>query len=188
MLVVAELSDADNASSGDSFQSRHYLNKLVKDAIQKDCREALSHRIKNSSPSALYRQLKPVIAPKRGKPVEPQNLTSDELNHYFTTIGIDTRDAVAAEFRRSGRQPLDVRLPRVHTGALTITPVTLVQLKRVLFSLPNKASQIEGDVPVKILKLSFDVVGRYLLRVINTSFASEHVPRSWKQAIVIPLP
>ena len=184
---TVELMSQRRAAKRDDDPSYHTLNKLVKNAIRKDCREALSHRTKNSSPSALYRQLKPVIAPKRGKPVEPQNLTSDELNHYFTTIGIDTRDAVAAEFRRSGRQPLDVRLPRVHTGALTITPVTLDQLKRVLFSLPNKASQIEGDVPVKILKLSFDVVGRYLLRVMNTSFASEHVPRSWKQAVVIPL-
>ena len=94
---------------------------------------------------------------------------------------------MAAEFRRSGREPLNVRLPRVHTGALTITPVTLDQLKRVLFAIPNKTSQIEGDVPVKILKLSFDIIGRYLLRIINTSFASECVPRSWKQAVVIPL-
>ena len=80
-----------------------------------------------------------------------------------------------------------MRLPRVHTGALTITPVTLDQLKRVLFSLPNKTSQIEGDIPVKILKIGFPLIGRYLLRIINASFVSECVPRCWKQAIVIPL-
>ena len=131
--------------------------------------------------------MKSVIAPKRGKPVEPVKLSPDELNRYFTSIGVDTRDAVAADFRRSGREPLDVRLPRVHTGALTITPVTLVQLKRVLFSLPNKTSQIEGDIPINILKISFNLIGRYLLRIVNTSFATECVPKSWKQAIVIPL-
>ena len=98
---TVDLMSQRRAAKRDSDPSYHTLNKLVRKAIRKDCREALSHRIKNSAPSALFRQLKPVIAPKRGKPVEPQNLTPDELNRYFTTIGIETRDAVAAEFRRS---------------------------------------------------------------------------------------
>ena len=190
-LITDESVDLMNqrrAAKKNNDPSYKTLNSLAKRAIRKDCRETLAHRINNSSPSALYRHLRPVIAPKRGKPVEPINLTSDELNLYFTSIGTDTRDAaVAADFWQSGREPLNVRLPRVHTGALTITPVTLDQLKRVLFSLPNKTSQIEGDIPVKILKLCFDLIGRYLLRVINTSFASECVPRSWKQAVVTPL-
>ena len=182
-----ELMSQRRAAKRSSDPAYHTLNQQVKRAIRRDCRDALAHRIKNSSPSALYRHLKPVISSKRGKPVQPENLTSDELNRYFTSVGIETRDAVETDFGRSSREPLNVRLPRVHTGALTITPVTLDQLRRVLFSLPNKTSQIEGDIPVKILKLSFDVIGRYLLRIINVSFVSETVPRNWKEAIVIPL-
>ena len=182
-----DLMNQRRAAKLNNDRSYHDLNRRVKSAIRNDYRESLAHRIRNSSPSALYRHLKSVIAPKRGKPVEPVKLSPDELNRYFTSIGVDTRDAVAADFRRSGREPLDVRLPRVHTGALTITPVTLVQLKRVLFSLPNKTSQIKGDIPINILKISFNLIGRYLLRIINTSFATECVPKSWKQAIVIPL-
>ena len=53
--------------------------------------------------------------------------------------------------------------------------------------MPNKESHIDGDVPTKILKLSFQAIGRVLLRIINTSFVTETVPPSWKRAEVIPL-
>ena len=184
---TAELMQQRRTAKLNGDSAYHALNQQVKRAIRRDCRESLISRIQSSSPSALYHHLKSIIAPKRGKPVEPQKLTTDQLNSYFTSIGVVTRDAVEADFRQSGRDPLNVRLPRVHTGALTIVPVTLNQLKRVLFSIPNKSSQIDDDIPVNIFKLSFDIIGRYLLRIINTSFATESVPRSWKQAVVIPL-
>ena len=103
-----------------------------------DCRSMISQRVQNSHPSLLYRQLQPIIAPKRGPPVQPVNLTPDDLNSYFTSIGTETRDRVAAEFNRSGREPLNVRLPRVNTGALNIVPVTLDHLQRILASLPQQ--------------------------------------------------
>ena len=91
-----------------------------------------------------------------------------------------------SQFRRSGMEPLNVRLPRVNAGALTLTPVTSDQLKKAIFSLPNKNSCIEGDIPLKILKLSFCIVGRSLLRIVN-QFARETVPESWKKAEVLPM-
>ena len=70
---------------------------------------------------------------------------------------------------------------------MTLTPITLDQLKRVILSLPNKASPINDDIPVRILKLSFTIIGRILLRIINKSFATETVPTNWKTAVVTPL-
>ena len=119
--------------------------------------------------------------------VSPVNLTATDLNEYFCSIGKATRDAVTSEFERSGRVPLNTRLPRVHTGALNIIPVTLQQLHSVVVNLPNRDSCVPGDVPVKIIKLCFQYIGPLLLRIINTSIVTESVPSSWKCAIVLPL-
>ena len=143
--------------------------------------------MRSAPASDLYKKLKSVIAPKRGPSVSPVNLTASELNDYFCSVGRSTRDAVMADLERSGRQPLDVRLPRVHNGALNIIPVTLDQLHSVIISLPDKDSCVPGNVPIKILKLCFPYIGRFLLQIINSSIVSESVPTSWKCAIVIPL-
>ena len=167
--------------------SYKHLNVVTKRAIRTDCRQNLEQRIRNAAPSNLYKQLRPVIAPKNGPVTEPSNLTANDLNKYFTSIGEETRDKVAADFSRSGREPLKQRLPRVNTGKLRITPVNLSQLEKTLFSLPNKNSCMEDDIPVKILKLCFAIIGRYLLRIINKSFVTGIVPSVWKRAVVIPL-
>ena len=52
---------------------------------------------------------------------------------------------------------------------MQLGPVTLDELKRTLFALPNKESEVEGDVPFKILKLTFNILGRFLMRIINSS-------------------
>ena len=169
-------------------ESYYRLNAQVKRAIRRDTRESITERVNSTPASALYHQLQPVIAPKRGPtPTQPENLTPDQRNRYFTTIGIETRDAVRENFEQSGRRNLAVRLPRVNTGALNIIPVNLEQLKLTLFSMSNKDSKIEGDVPVHILKLCFCHIGKVLLQIINTSIVTETVPSSWKCATVIPI-
>lgn len=163
------------------------LNALAKRAIRKDRRDDITERVRAAPPSRLFKELESVIAPKRGPSVSPVDLTASELNDYFCSIGRTTRDKVMAEFERSDRHPLDVRLPRVHTGRLNIIPVTLDQLHTVLFSLPNKDPCVPGDVPVKILKSCFNYIGNLLLQIINCSIVTESVPSSWKCAVVIPL-
>ena len=168
-------------------ETYHRLNTQVKRAIRRDTRVSIAERVANTPASALFRQLKPVIAPKRGPPTQPENLTPDQLNTYFTTVGEETRDSVIDQFERSNREKLGVRLPRVNTGKLNIIPVTLDQLKRTLLSMPSKDSGIDGDIPIHILKLCFPNIGNVLLQIINTSFVTEIVPSSWKCATVIPI-
>ena len=114
-------------------------------------------------------------------------MTPNELNEYFTSVGTATRDEVAAAFSRSARPPLNTRLPRVNSGALTLIPITIETLQRVIASMSNKASPMHDDIPMKVFKLSFSVIGRTLLRIINKSIVTETVPTSWKTAIVTPL-
>lgn len=42
------------------------LNVVTKRAIRTDCRQNLEQRIRNAGPSNLYKELRPVIAPKKG--------------------------------------------------------------------------------------------------------------------------
>ena len=175
------------AKNNGDVETYNELNTMVKRAIRKDQRTSIAHRVNETPPAQLYRQLRPVIAPKRGKPTQPINLTPEQLNTYFASVGTETRDKVMADFTQSGRDPLSVHLPRVNSGALNIMPVTLDHLRRVLFSLPNKIECSEEDIPLNILKITFEVVGRTLLKIINNSIVSETVPSSWKSAIVLPL-
>ena len=171
--LMQQRREAKNSGNTDLYNE---LNATVKRAIRDDCRNTISQRVINSHPSTLYRQFQPIISSKRGSSTQPVNLTPDELNTYFTSIGTETRDKVMTQFSQSGREPLSVRLPRVNAGALNIVPVTLDHLQRILSSLPNKSSCVEGDIPLNVLKLTFEVTGRSLLRIINKSIATETVP------------
>ena len=152
------------------------INSLTRRAIRRDRRDDITERVQSTPASGLFRQLKSVIAPKRGPTVSPVNLTASDLNNYFCSVGRSTRDVVMSEFERSGRQPLNPRLPRVNTGALNILPVSRDQVQSVILGLPNKDSCVPGDVPITIFKLCFNYIEHALLRIINTSIVTESVP------------
>ena len=181
------MSERRTAKANSDSVTYHRLNTAVKRAIRKDMRDNISQRISNASPSNMFRELRPIIAPKRAAPTAPKDVTSSQLNQYFATVGIETRQEVASQYQSSGCAPLSVRLPRVNAGALKLVPISLQKLRKIIFSLPNKDSKIEGEVPLKILKVAFDTIGRTLLQIINKSIVSETVPSAWKQAVVIPV-
>ena len=84
-------------------------------------------------------------------------------------------------------ESLKVRLARVNAGSLTLTPVTLEELKSALNAMSSKKYCIQGDIPIKILKVSFGVSGRSLLRIVNASVVQKTVPESWKDTEIIPI-
>ena len=120
------------------MQNYQMYNKRAKRAIRKDMRDNIKQKVSESSPAMLFHQLKPVIAPKRGNRIDPINLSPDEVNEYFASIGSQTRERVMTQFQNSGMESLKVRLPRVNAGALTLTPVTLEELKSVLNAMPSE--------------------------------------------------
>ena len=181
------MSERRTAKANSDWDTYRTLNSAVKRAIRKDMRDNISQRISKTSPSNLFRELKPVIAPKRGPPTAPKDISANQLNQYFASVGLETKEQVEALYQESGRAPLSVRLPRVNAGAMKLVPISLEQLRRIVFSLPTKDSKIEGEIPMKILKITFEIIGRTLLQVINASIVNETVPSAWKQAVVIPI-
>ena len=138
------------AIAADDVETYTIVNSQVKRAIRQDYRSDIKRRVEEAPPSALWRQLRSVIRPKRGAPAQPENLTADDLNEYFTTVGEETHQAVIWTFQESGRRALPVRLPRVHSDALRLTPITLEGLRRIIYALPNKTSLADG-----VLSLTF---------------------------------
>ena len=162
------------------------LNVQTKRAIRRDCKDSISHKIKTSNPSALFRQLRPVIAPKRGKSAESIGLTPDQFNQYFTSIGTETRDRVAADFDQSGRSPLRTRLPRVNAGAMTLTPITIEHLKRVIFRYRIRHRPLLMTSQLKFLNSPLISSGAYYyVSLINHSHPRPS-PRAGKQ-LSLPL-
>ena len=96
-------------ANGDPDYDR--LNTLAKRAIRRDQRKDIEEKIKNSAPSEMFRQLKNVLAAKRGPHTLPVDLSSDDLNGYFTSVGTETRNEVLTKFRQTGRKTLKTRLP-----------------------------------------------------------------------------
>ena len=182
--LMSERRTAKTKSDWDTYRR---LNPVVKRAIRRDIRNKISQTVNETSSSNLFRALKPIIAPKRGPLTSPKDITADQFNRYFVSVGPETREDVASLYQGSGRAPLSVRLPRVNAGALKLVPISLEQLRRIVFSLPNKDSSIDGEIPLKIIKLAFPIIGRTLLQIINASIVSESVPSAWKQAVVIPV-
>ena len=185
--TIELITDRRIAKAVNDTKRYHQLNAKTKQAIRRDLRDDISYRIEQAGPSKLWQQLKPIIAPKKQQQMIPDRLSANELNNYFVSVGTDTKSSVAHDYSASGRRPLKVRLPRVHTDALNFVPVTLTELQRVISEMPNKISVIENDIPIHVLKLAFPVIGRLLLRIINCSIVSETVPDDWKRAVVIPL-
>ena len=68
------------AIAADDEDSYAVLNTEVRRAIRSDYRCDIKRRVDEAPPSALWRQLRPVIAPKTGAPAQPENLTADDLN------------------------------------------------------------------------------------------------------------
>ncbi|KAF0291914.1 hypothetical protein FJT64_010055 [Amphibalanus amphitrite] len=171
--TIELITDRRIAKAANDTERYHQLNAKTKQAIRRDLRDDISYRIQQAGPSKLWQQLKPIIAPKKQQQRVPDRLSADELNNYFVSVGSDTKSSVVHDFSASGRRPLKVRLPRVHTDALNFVPVTLSELQRVISEMPNKISVIENDIPVHVLKLAFpDLTARRLKAVLKREFMS----------------
>ena len=175
------------AMAADDEESYAALNAEVRRAIRSDYRSDIKRRVDETPRPALWRQLRSVIGSKLGAPAQPERLTADDLNRYFTSVGEETHQTVIQTFQESGRRALAPRLPRVHSDSLQLVPVTLEELRRIITSLPNKTSVADGVIDIRLVKLAFPIIGRVLLQVINRSIVTESVPDSWKTAVVIPL-
>lgn len=117
--------------------------------------------------------------------VTDPNLICEMFNKYFLDSIKTIINTVKMNIQVDNIDPLC----HVETAANKFTNfkrLTMAHLKDIINSIPNKNSSTD-DISIKILKLSFEVVGNRLLDILNTSLSEGSVPDKWKISTVIPI-
>ena len=160
------------------------LDRRVRSAIRRDCRADIAERLREQGSSSLYRNVRPLIAGKRGEAVNLPIATADELNSFFVDVG----PRVAADLACLGAPPhVQCRLPRVGACGFRVAGVTLAELRKVMFSMKRSGACGSDGICIRILILCFDAIGPVLLHIINTCLTSCDFPDSWKHSLVHPI-
>ena len=157
------------------------LNRQVRSAIRRDTREELDRRLREAGPSGMWRVVRPVIGSKRPTRSTP-SADADALNRYFVSVGPDT----ARQVDTSGPE-LPVRLPRVATGRFQVAPISPDDLCRVISRMRNSAACGADGLCIRFIKIGLPSLCHVLTHIVNSSLVSQHVPGSWKLALVHPI-
>ena len=158
------------------------INRQCRAAIRSDTVAYFESECRKAGPAKMWRVLKPIIGDSKGAHDIPR-VTPNALNAYFSQIGQTTADSVPGP-----SQPVTVRLPRVHTGSFEVdtvdidTPMTVVHGMK-----PSTATGAQG-ISVQMLQKFFYGVRPVLLNIVNHSLSHGEVPKSWKLAVITPLP
>ena len=171
-------------AGGHASAEYRQLNRKVRSAIRADNRRDITDRIRDDGPSALWRHMRHIITDKRPSRGVLPAVTPDVMNDYFVGVGL----RVAAEVAALGAAPeVPVRLPRVGACAFSLHPITLSHLHLIIFNMRNTSACGTDGPCIRILKLSFDIIGPLLLHIINSSITFNEVPAVWKHALVHPI-
>ena len=158
-------------------------NRAVRSAIRRDSRADIERRIRESGRHGMWRIIRPYVGGKRGSRVMP-GVSADDLNSYFVGVG----PRVAGEVRGMGEVPsAPCRLPRVGACAFELAPLSLSELRAVVFGLSSSSACGEDGVSIHVFRECFDSIGGVLLHLLNSSITQSDVPHSWKHSLVHPI-
>ena len=158
-------------------------NRAVRAAIRRDNRDDVARRIREDGRGSMWRHIGSYVSGKRGVRVLP-DATADDLNQFFVGVG----PRVAGEVRSMGATPeLPCRMPRVGACAFVLTPLSLSQLRAVVFGVKCSSACGDDGVTIEMFRVCFDAVGEVLLHLVNSSIIQSEVPQSWKHSLVHPI-
>ena len=160
------------------------LNRSVRSAVRRDRRNVIQREISERGPSKVWQGIKSVIAGKKeNKTVQP-DVTADELNSFFVSVG----PRIATEIRNQNTGTYTyARLPRVGACGFQPRPISLGELECTVFSMRNSAACGADGVCIRMLKTSFLAIGSVIQHIINTCISKSDIPEQWKHSIVHPI-
>ena len=110
--------------------------------------------------------------------------SADDLNTYFVGVG----PRVAGEVRGMGEVPsAPCRLPRVGACAFELMPLSVSELRAVVFGLSSSSACGEDGISIHVFRACFDSIGGVLLHLLNSSITQSDIPQSWKHSLVHPI-
>ena len=116
------------------------------------------------------------LLPKRKKE-DLHGLTPGELNAHFAGISVSPLENI--------EDAMDTILSANEEG-FSFKPVTLSDVVIAISHFSSQARGVDG-VPQKVIVKALPVIGEYLVKIFNSSFAQGFFPSAWKRAQVIAL-
>ncbi|KAF2367572.1 Reverse transcriptase domain, partial [Trinorchestia longiramus] len=125
---------------------------------------------------------------KEEKKFENPLETPTNFNTFFSEEGAKVFDEVS---KFTTHKPVDVGLnPALllnTTNTWKPNPVSLQEIRRILYSLKNTKAVGHDNISLQYIKASFNVTAPMLHLIINTSIATNKFPDQWKHSIIKPL-
>ena len=169
---------------GHGSEAYRAANRAVRSAIRSDVRRDIAEKIRVDGPSSMWKHVRTVVGGKRPSAGVEPTVSADVINEFFVNVG----PRVTSELSELGAvADVPARLPRVGSCAFTLQPVTLEHLHHTIFSMRNSSACGTDGLCIRVIKLSFNVLGPILLHIINASITHSDVPRAWKYALVHPI-
>ena len=160
------------------------LNRSVRAAVRRDRRCELQREISERGPTKVWQCIRSVIAGKKDSKNAQPDLSADELNSFFVSVG----PRIATEIRtRNTATDLNVRLPRVGACSFRPSTITLDQLGHTILHMRNSAACGADGVCIRMLKTGFPAIGGVILHIINSCITRSDIPSDWKHSIVQPI-
>ena len=174
---------AELASHGHDSENYRDLNRAVRSAIRRDTRNDIQRRIGEGKNRSVWHHISSVVGNNQASRKLP-DATPDQLNEFFVSVG----PRVTSEVSEMGDPPdLPCRLPRVGACSLVLAPISLSELRTVVFSMKGSAACGEDGINIRMIWLSFDAIGPLILRLVNSSILHSDIPASWKHSLVHPV-
>ena len=144
---------------------------------------------KNNS-KELWKTLKSLLKPGVCKPQSitfngTEELSAQTIASKFNEYFINSVSSINQSIEVVD-EPDEIKQPtNVNCSFGDFRPITLDELKDICFSLQNTAGI--DNVNTRVIQDCFHVIGHDLLGLINESIQTGHVPRVWKESLVVPI-
>ena len=171
------------AAGGHGSAEYRELNRAVRSAIRRDTCDDVQRRIREEGRGSMWKVIRSTVDSGKSDRKLP-DVTPDQLNEYYVGVG----PRVANEVRgMEGSESVPCRLPRVGACAFQLAPLTLSELRAVVFGMNGSAACGEDGVSILLVRRSFEAIGTVLLHLVNSSISLSEVPDSWKHSLVFPI-
>lgn len=133
----------------------------------------------------LKKMLNPAKIPSRSitfdsKECQSEQQIAENFNAYF----VGSINSINKDIERV-TEPQEIKQPFTQCRFDHFHHVTFAELKDICFSL-KKTAGID-NVNAKVIQDCFHVIGHPLVDIVNQSLELGHVPRVWKESLVIPI-
>jgi hypothetical protein len=165
----------------DYKELRNSITKKIK-LLKKEYYSSLTD-IHQNNPKKFWKEIKKIMPNKINTSSLPNDMTVEELNTYFGSIGRDTVKLISGI---TDNKQLFWKGPKsIYNFSMVFTDsATVAKYLKVLGN--NSNIDIHG-MDSKLLSISAPVISSQICHIINLSIAQGNIPDDWKVARVTPI-